>query len=35
MQTDNRLFDDLVKMVPQALLQGYVNPAPAEDAEKE
>jgi len=28
-------FDDLVKMVPQALLQGYVNPAPAEDAEKE
>lgn len=28
-------FDDLVKMVPQALLQGYVNPAPAEEAGKE
>jgi NAD(P)-dependent dehydrogenase (short-subunit alcohol dehydrogenase family) len=24
-------FDELVKMVPQALLQNYVNPAPAED----
>jgi NAD(P)-dependent dehydrogenase (short-subunit alcohol dehydrogenase family) len=24
-------FDELVKMVPQALLQNYINPAPAED----
>ncbi len=25
-------FDELVRMVPQALLAGYVNPAPPEDA---
>ncbi|MCI5074196.1 SDR family NAD(P)-dependent oxidoreductase [Oricola sp.] len=26
-------FDELSRMVPQALLQGYVNPSPAEDAD--
>lgn len=28
-------FEELVSMVPQALLQGYVNPAPAEEAAAE